>query len=104
MSIEDQTVEPIPQEEFDLEVAEMVADWAPRLFAVVQEYGTRMDARIAAWGLAHEDGVDVIGVGNSVRLSASRPEDMLRYYNRRDRITARIVWPGPAATTSDDAS
>jgi hypothetical protein len=87
--------------EFDEAVAGRVADSAPRLFAVVQEYGARVDARIAGWGLAHEDHVDVIGEGNSVHLGASRPEDMLRYFHRRDLITARIVWPDPAAATPD---
>lgn len=91
------------EEEFDEAVVEMVVDEAPRLFAVVQEYGARVDARIAGWGLAHEDHVDVIGVGNSVHLGASRPEDMLRYFHRRDLITARIVWPDPTAATPDGA-
>lgn len=41
--------------EFAQEIAELVAAEAPRLFAVVQEYGERVDGRIAAWGLAFED-------------------------------------------------
>jgi hypothetical protein len=80
-------------EEFDQAVASMVAATAPRLFAVVREYGTREDARIAGWGFAHESHTDVISVGNSVHLGASRPEDMLRYFHRRHLVTARIVWP-----------
>jgi len=84
------------EEEFAEAVAGMVTDSAPRLFAVVQEFGTRVDARIAGWGLAHEDHVDVIGVENSVHLGASQPEDTLRFYHRQDRITAHIVWPDPS--------
>jgi hypothetical protein len=118
MSVEDhmepgQLAEPVPdpagmrpfgtKQEFEEAVAGMVADSAPRLFAVVQEYGTRVDARIAGWGLAHSDHVDVIGVGNSVHLGASRPEDMLRHFHRRHLVTARIVWPDPAAATPDEA-
>jgi hypothetical protein len=110
MSIEDQTAEqsesdpaelsPLgTEEEFAEVVADMVTDAAPRLFAVVQEYGARVDARIAGWGLAYEDHVDVIGMEYNVHLGASRPEDMLRYFHLRDRITAHIVW---AATTPDD--
>ncbi|MCA1671371.1 MAG: hypothetical protein LC799_03935 [Actinobacteria bacterium] len=35
--------------EFTELVGELVADEAPRLFAVVQEYGTRVDGRIVVW-------------------------------------------------------
>jgi hypothetical protein len=90
------------KEEFDEAVAGMVRDLAPRLFAVVQEYGPRFDARIAGWGLAHETHSDVIGIGNSVHLGASRPEDMLRHFHRRHLVTARIVWPAPAAAPPPD--
>lgn len=89
-------------EEFDRAVAGMVTGLAPRLFAVVQEYGPRVDARIAGWGLAHETHADVIGIGNSVHLGAARPEDMLRHFHRRHLVTARIVWPDPTATPPPD--
>lgn len=91
------------EEEFAEAVNDMVAEEAPRLFAVVQELGDRVDARIAGWGLAHEDHVDVLGVGSSVHRGGSRPEDMLRYFHRRDRITAHIVWPNPADATPTDS-
>lgn len=112
MSIEDQASRPDPAEmppfgtedEFAEAVCGMVTESAPRLFAVVQELGVRVDARIAGWGLAHSDHVDVIGVGNSVHRGASpQPEDMLRYFQRRDQVTARIVWPVPTAATLADA-
>lgn len=90
------------EKEFADAVSGMVADAAPRLFAVVQEYGVRVDARIAGWGLAYTDHVDVLGVGSAVHRGGSRPEDMLRYFHRQDRITARIVWPNPADATSAD--
>ncbi len=103
MSIEDLTVpEPFgTKEEFTRAVADMVANSAPRLFAVVQEYGIRADARIAGWGLAHETHVDVIGTENCVYLGRSRPEDLLRHFHRRHLVTAHIVWPAPAAASFD---
>ena len=60
------------EEEFAELVAEMVAEGAPRLFAVVQEFGERVDGRIAAWGVALEDRAEVFGVekGRSTRLRA----------------------------------
>jgi hypothetical protein len=91
------------EEEFAEAVSGMVTEEAPRLFAVVQELGVRVDARIAGWGLAYEDHVDVLGVGSSVHRGGSRPEDMLRYFHRQDRITARIVWPNRADATLEDA-
>jgi hypothetical protein len=96
MSIEEQDLTPIgTEEEFAAALATFVTGVAPRVFAIVQEYGPRVDARIAGWGLAHEDHVDVIGDGNDVHLGASSPEDMLSLFGGQDRITARIVWPGP---------
>jgi hypothetical protein len=50
------------REEFAELLGGMVADGAPRLFAVVQEYGDRVDGRIAAWGMAFEDRAEVVGV------------------------------------------
>ncbi|MPZ85686.1 MAG: hypothetical protein GEV28_37030 [Actinophytocola sp.] len=91
------------EEEFEDVVATVVAESAPRLFAVVQEYGTRVGVQVAGWGLAHEDHVDVIGMESDVHLGAPRPEDVLRGFGVRDRITARIVWHDPAAATPDDA-
>ena len=44
------TLAPLCHEaEFAQEINELVADEAPRLFAVVQEYGERADGRVAAW-------------------------------------------------------
>lgn len=95
------------EEKFGEILASMVADNAPRLFAVVQEWGTRVDARVAGWGVAHDDHVDVIGLDGAVHLGAARPENILRGFGWRDRITARIVWHDPAVATpniEDDES
>lgn len=73
-------------------LAEMVAEKAPRLFAVVQEYGERVDGRIAAWGMAFDDHVEVSGVDGDVRMSLSGPERALHVYRRGSHITPRLVW------------
>jgi hypothetical protein len=70
----------------------MVADEAPRVFAVVQEYGERVDGRIAAWGMAFEDHVEVAGVGGGVRMSLSAPEQALMGFRYGKHITPRLVW------------
>jgi hypothetical protein len=83
-------------------MASYVADHAPRLFAVVQEFGTRVDARIAGWGMAKDDRYDVIGANGAVYLGAERPKDVLRFFHFRDRVTAHLVWHDPSAATPDD--
>lgn len=79
----------------------MVADQAPRLFAVVQEYGERLDGRIAAWGMAFDDHADVVGIGG-VQLSTRSPETALARFVRGDRITPHLVWVNPDATMPPD--
>ncbi|MBB5155941.1 hypothetical protein [Saccharopolyspora phatthalungensis] len=82
----------------------MVADFAPRVFAVVQEYGDRVDARIAAWGIAFDDHAEVVGVDGGLRMSLQTPENALRGFTWGSHITARLVWVNPgAATPANDA-
>jgi hypothetical protein len=87
------TLAPVCDEaEFTELVGELVAEHAPRLFAVVQEYGERADGRIAAWGMAFEDYAKVIGVDRGVHLSLCSPERAMRAFSHRPHITARLVW------------
>lgn len=88
--------------EFDELVDELVADEAPRLFAVVQVYGDQADGRIAAWGMAFEDHADVVGVDGGARMSLRSPERAVRRFARRQHITARLVWVNPDAASPVD--
>lgn len=73
------------------------------LFAVVQEYGERVDAVIAAWGMAFDDHAEV--VAHELRMSVRSPESALRTFAGGPHIRARLVWFNPgAATVYDDAS
>lgn len=50
---------PVPPDGFADEIRALVEATAPRLFAVVERFRTSdggHDARVAAWGLAHDDG------------------------------------------------
>lgn len=78
--------------EFAKLIDEMVAEEAPRLFAVVQEYGERVDGRIAAWGMAFEDYAEIVGLDNYVHVSLGSPERATHLFSRRPHITARLVW------------
>ncbi len=85
----------------------MVADEAPRLFAVVQEYGERIDGRIAAWGMAFDDHVEVVFVERERWMSLQAPETALRMFDFGSHIQARLVWINPDAATPtehDDAA
>ena len=82
-------------DEFTALVAEMVADEAPRLFAVVQELGEREDGRIAAWGMAFADHADVVRHGGGSWLSVSSPDRARWVLGHGQDITARLVWVTP---------
>ncbi len=91
------------EQEFIELINEMVADQAPRLFAVVQEHGERVDARVAAWGLAFEDRAEVVGASGGVRMLLAGPESAVRMYGRRPGLSARLVWvPAGSAPPAAD--
>ncbi|MGH3771256.1 MAG: hypothetical protein ACRDRW_07655 [Pseudonocardiaceae bacterium] len=81
--------------EFAEEINAMVAEEAPRLFAVVQEYGERVDIRVAAWGMAFENRVKVFAVDRSLHLSLRSPERAVRAFTHAPHITAHLVWINP---------
>jgi hypothetical protein len=85
--------------EFAAIVASMVADESPRLFAVVQEYGDRVTARIAAWGFAFDDHAELVSVDRSLRIGLGTPGGALRILARHPHISTRLVWVDPDAAT-----
>lgn len=98
--------EPLADEpQFTEILAGMVADFAPRMFAVMQVYGERVDARIAAWGMAFEDRIKVFAVDGWQPMTMQAPEDALPGFAWGRHITTRLVWVDPAAavlTKHDD--
>ncbi|MGH3620725.1 MAG: hypothetical protein ACRDQ5_02920, partial [Sciscionella sp.] len=90
--------------EFVAILESMVADEAPRLFAVVQEYGDRVDGQIAGWGIAFTDHAEVISVTRRMRMSLQTPETALRLFNLGSHIRARLVWFNPDAATSAEGA
>jgi len=85
------------EHEFAAIVETMVADEAPRLFAVVQEYGERVDAVIAAWGMAFDDRAEI--VAHQLRMSVRAPECALHMFTVGGRIRAHLVWFNQDAAT-----
>jgi hypothetical protein len=88
------------EREFAAILEQMVADEAPRLFAVVQEYGDRVDGRIAAWGMAFTDHAEVVSAEHKQRISLQAPENALRLFKFGNHIRAHLVWFNPDAATS----
>ncbi|PZS28506.1 MAG: hypothetical protein DLM59_14580 [Pseudonocardiales bacterium] len=87
------------EQEFTAILDAAVADEAPRLFAVVQVYGDRVDARIAAWGLAFEGHAEVVSSPPAVRMSLRAPKNCLRGFTIGSHVRARLVWVKPGAPT-----
>lgn len=97
------------EEEFAEILEGMVADEAPRVFAVVEEYGERVDGWIAAWGMAFDDRAEVVSVQGGMRMSTRSADSALRGFGFGTRIRPRVVWVNPDAATpvedlADDAS
>lgn len=104
----EETVEPVlsgiegeTEEEFAQEVAELVAEEAPRLFALVQEYGERADAGVIAWGLAFDDYAEAVSVNRRRHGTFPSAERARQAFSRRAKV--RLVWTAPeTAHRSDD--
>ncbi|GAA3844076.1 hypothetical protein GCM10022243_08110 [Saccharothrix violaceirubra] len=70
----------------------MVVDFAPRLFAVVQEYGDRVDGRVAAWGMAFPDHAEVVSVEGGLRMRLQDVDSALPVFATREGVSASVVW------------
>jgi hypothetical protein len=85
------------EHEFAAIMETLVADEAPRLFAVVQEYGERVDGVIAAWGMAFPDHAKL--VSHQLRMSVREPASALRMFTVGSHIRPGWVWFNPDAAT-----
>lgn len=79
------------REEFDACTRELVQEDAPKVFAVVQEYGDRVDGAVVGWGMAFGDHVDIVTTDGSLRRLAS-PEVALKRMRYGAHVTTRLVW------------
>lgn len=65
---------------------------APRVFAVLHEFGHREHARIAAWGMAFDDDhVEVADVDGSCRMRLSSAE-RARALLEHEQAKAHLFW------------
>lgn len=87
------------EEEFAAELADLVAGERPRLFALCEEIGDRVDGWVVAWGLAFEDQAEVIGTDDGIRATCRSAETALRMLGRRRRL--RLLWSDPKRPERD---
>ncbi|GAA3037196.1 hypothetical protein [Actinokineospora globicatena] len=87
--------------EFAALLAGAVADEAPRLFAVIEEFGERVDARIAAWGMAFAERTELVATHRSIRMSLRDPESALALFTKPEQVRARLIWVDPDAATDE---
>lgn len=76
-------------------IREMVEDEAPRLFAIVQEYGERVDAHVAGWGMWFGDRAVAVDSDGGTMIMRSM-ESALRLFRGDPHIRPRLCWAAPA--------
>lgn len=87
------------KEAFPAFMTALIADEAPRLFAIVIEHGNRADVDIAAWGMAFDDNAQVISTDGRERFNLGKPENALRHFRTDLHTTPHLIWFDPTATT-----
>lgn len=91
------------EEQFASVLRSMVAVNAPRLFAAIEEFGERVDARIAAWGVDFDGHAEVVTVDFGMRMGLASPEDALPVFRVGNRIRSRLVGYDPNAAEPDES-
>lgn len=89
------------EEQFATVLRSMVAVNTPKVFAVVEEFGERVDARIAAWGLDFGGRAEVVTVDFGTRMGLSSADDALLVFRGGHRTRPRFVWYDPNAIEPD---
>ncbi|GAB2986170.1 hypothetical protein [Saccharothrix stipae] len=82
-------------EEFAAVMRQLAAEDAPRLFAIVEEYGERQEARVAGYGLAYPGHAEVNSVEGDFHLSSESPENarvIFEISSRSSGARTHLVW------------
>ncbi|WP_367131916.1 hypothetical protein [Saccharothrix sp. HUAS TT1] len=83
---------------------EVAREKAPRLFALVEEYGCGEDVRVAGYGLAYEDRADVNSVEGDFQLHAQSVESARTLFEISSQSAGvqrvHVVWLDEAAATA----
>jgi hypothetical protein len=90
---------PPTETEYWRQVADLIADETPAMFAVVEDRDDRSDGRIAAWVLEFPGRAEAITTDGGLRMSAPSADRVKARFGRQPDVTARLVSFGrpPAA-------
>ncbi|MFE2756515.1 hypothetical protein ACFXGA_31410 [Actinosynnema sp. NPDC059335] len=95
---------PWTREGFTRLMRELAVAEAPRLFAIVEEYGEAEDARVAGYGLAYEDRADVNSVEGDFQLHSQSADSARTLFEISSRSAGvrhvHVVWLDEAAVTA----
>lgn len=85
---------PIGDEElFTTEIKKMVAEDAPRVFALCEEIGDRVDAVTIAWGMDFDGRVEVVSAAHDGVSGVFGSAERARWlFSAHDKIKVRLVW------------
>lgn len=83
--------ESIPEDEFSALVQEIVDDYTPRVFALVEERGDRIDGRIFAWGLQFDERATVFCPEGRLFAKTTSADSAHRLFSRIRNL--RLLWP-----------
>lgn len=90
------TGRPWSAEEFTRLMRELAVAEAPKLFALVEEFGEGQDARVAGYGLAYQDRADVNSVEGDFHLSSQSAERARTLFEISSRSAGvrrvHVVW------------
>lgn len=78
-------------DEFGQMLIDLVNDYAPRRFAICEEYGDRIDAEVFAWGMAFDDVVVLCADDMSFTGCFSSAPGAVRRFSKGGR-RMRLIW------------
>ncbi|WDZ84439.1 hypothetical protein [Micromonospora cathayae] len=87
-------------EEFHQMLVDLVTEYAPRRFAICEEYGDRVDGAVFAWGMAFPDGVLLCGDGHAYTGRFPSADSAVRVFGRVGR-RLRLIWLDAATHPTD---
>jgi hypothetical protein len=95
---------PWSAEEFTGLMRESAVAEAPRLFAIVEEYGEAEDTRVAGYGLAYADRADVNSVEGDFQLHSESAESARTLFEISSRSAGvrrvHVVWLDQTTTVA----
>jgi hypothetical protein len=94
VEIDPSTMPSLTEDQWAAYTQAMISD-PPRRFAIMQEWGERVDGRLAAWGVAYDHGIEVIDAESSTRFQLETPNLALLAYTRLPHVKASVVWIDP---------